>query len=143
MVVAYNYLENTWWLHTIERLCIMDRGIFTHPQTFRAWVRFSGPGPYITPDIDDVGFMSISAKLMGIPGPKLMDDEKFTQDMFGVSTPTFVTPDVNANAQLQTESVKNTQIFYFLNLHRPHVLLPVFTADRGGQGREAAGVDIR
>jgi hypothetical protein len=85
-------------------------------------VRFSGPGPYITPDIDDVGFMSISIKLMGVPGPKLMDDEKFTLDMFGVSTPTFVTPDTKANAQLQTESLKNAQIFYFLNFHRPHIL---------------------
>ena len=43
-------------------------GIFAKPQTFRAWVRFSGPGPYVTPDIDDVGFMSISIKLMGVPG---------------------------------------------------------------------------
>ena len=97
-------------------------GIYAKPQTFRAWVRFSGPGPYITPDIDDVGFMSISIKLMGVPGPKLMDEEKFTQDMTGVSPPTFVTPDVNANAQLQVESLKNTQIFYFVNLHRSHIL---------------------
>jgi hypothetical protein len=97
-------------------------GIFTEPRTFRAWVRFSGPGPYITPDIDDVGFMSISVKLMGVPGPKLMDEEKFTLDMTGVSTPTFVTPDVRANAQLQIESVKNAQIFYFVNLHRSHML---------------------
>ena len=96
-------------------------GIFAQPKTYKAWVRFSGPGPYITPDIDDVGFMSISVKLMGVPGPKLMEEEKFTQDMFGVSTPTFVTPDVRANAQLQIESVKNAQIFYFLNLQRPHV----------------------
>src|SRR5205807_8003551 len=35
-------------------------GVFAKPQTYRAWVRFSGPGPYITHDIDDVGFMSIS-----------------------------------------------------------------------------------
>jgi hypothetical protein len=98
------------------------RGIYAQPQTYRAWVRFSGPGPYITPDIDDVGFMSISIKLMGVPGPKLMDEEKFTLDMFGVSTPTFVTPDTKANAQLQVESLKNAQMFYFLNLHRPHVL---------------------
>ncbi|TMH27397.1 MAG: hypothetical protein E6H58_19610 [Betaproteobacteria bacterium] len=97
-------------------------GIYAKPQTFRAWVRFSGPGPYITPDIDDVGFMSISIKLMGVPGPKLMDEEKFTLDMFGVSTPTFVTPDIRANAQLQIESLKNAQIFYFVNLHRPHLL---------------------
>jgi hypothetical protein len=100
----------------------LRHGIYAKPKTYRAWVRFSGPGPYITPDIEDVGFMSISIKLLGVPGPKLMDDEKFTQDMFGVSTPTFVTPDTKANAQLQIESVKNAQIFYFLNLRRPHVL---------------------
>ena len=100
----------------------LRHGIYARPQTFRAWVRFSGPGPYVTPDIEDVGFMSISIKLMGVPGPKLMDEEKFTQDMFGVSTPTFVTPDTKANAQLQIESLKNAQLFYFINLHRPHLL---------------------
>jgi hypothetical protein len=97
-------------------------GIYAQPQTYRAWVRFSGPGPYITPDIDDVGFMSISIKLMGVPGPKLMDEEKSTLDLFGVSTPTFVTPDTKANAQLQIESLKNAQIYYFLNFRRSHVL---------------------
>jgi hypothetical protein len=100
----------------------LRHGIYAQPRTYKAWVRFSGPGPYVTPDIEDVGFMSISIKLMGVPGPKLMDEEKFTQDMFGVSPPTFVTPDVKANAQLQVESIKNAQIFYFVNLHRPHIL---------------------
>jgi hypothetical protein len=100
----------------------LRHGIYAQPRSYPAWVRFSGPGPYITPDIDDVGFMSISVKLMGVPGPKLTDDEKFTQDMFGVSPPTFVTPDVRANAQLQRQSLKNSQIFYFLNFHRPHIL---------------------
>lgn len=98
------------------------RGIYAKPQTFRAWVRFSGPGPYITPDIDDVGFMSISIKLMGVPGKKFMVEENFTQDMFGVSPPTFVTPDTKANAQLQVESLKNAQIFYFVNFHQSHIL---------------------
>ena len=97
-------------------------GIFAEPRSYRAWVRFSGPGPYITPDIDDVGFMSISIKLMGVPGVKLMSEEQFTQDMFGVSTPTFVTPDVRANAQLQLESLKNASILYFVNLRRSHLL---------------------
>ena len=100
----------------------MRRGIFSAPRTYKAWVRFSGPGPYITPDIDDVGFMSISIKLMGVAGPKLLEDEKFTQDMFGVSTPTFVTPDTKANAQLQHWSYKNAQTFYFVNFSHPHVL---------------------
>jgi hypothetical protein len=100
----------------------LRHGIFAEPRSYRAWVRFSGPGPYITPDIDDVGFMSISIKLMGVPGPKLMEEEKFTQDMFGVSPPTFVTPDTRANAQLQIESLKNAQLFYFVNFHRSHIL---------------------
>jgi hypothetical protein len=97
-------------------------GIFAAPRSYRAWVRFAGPGPYITPDIDDVGFMSIALKLLGVPGPKLMEEEKFTQDFFGVSTPTFVTPDVRANAQLQRASLQNAPLFYFLNLQQPHLL---------------------
>lgn len=99
----------------------LRRGIFAAPRSYKAWVRFSGPGPYVTPDIDDVGFMSISIKLMGVPGPKL-GGERFTQDFLGVSTPTFVTPDTRANAQLQVESLKNAQVLYFLNLHAPHLL---------------------
>ena len=66
--------------------------------------------------------MSISIKLMGVPGPKLMDEERHTQDLVGVSPPTFVTPDTKANAHLQKWSVKNAQIFHFLNFTRPHVL---------------------
>jgi hypothetical protein len=100
----------------------LRHGIYARPKTYRAWVRFSGPGPYVTPDIDDVGFMSISIKLMGVPGPKLMEEERFTLDMFGVSTPTFVTPDTRANAELQLNSLKNAPIFYFLNFRRSHVL---------------------
>jgi hypothetical protein len=100
----------------------MRRGIYATPRTYPAWVRFSGPGPYITPDIDDVGFMSISIKLMDVPGPKLMDDEKFTQDMFGVSPPTFVTADTKSNADLQFWSLKNASIFHFLKFRNHHVL---------------------
>jgi hypothetical protein len=100
----------------------MRRGIFAEPRSYRAWVRYSGPGPYVTPDIDDVGFLSMSIKLLGVAGPKLLDDEKFTQDLLGVSTPTFVTPNTRANAQLQHWSYKNAQVFYFVNFREPHIL---------------------
>ena len=100
----------------------MRRGIYAEPRTYRAWVRFSGPGPYITRDIDDVGFMSISVKLMGVPGPKLLDDEQETQDMFGVSTPTFVTPDTKANANLQYWSYRNASVFHFASFRNSHFL---------------------
>ncbi|HEV2901945.1 MAG TPA: hypothetical protein VGW30_01660, partial [Gaiellaceae bacterium] len=72
--------------------------------------------------IDDVGFMSMSIKLMGVPGPKLLEDEQGTQDLICVSTPTFVTPDTRANARLQEWSYKNAPLFYFLNLREPHLL---------------------
>lgn len=99
----------------------LRRGVFAEPRRYKAWVRFSGPGPYWTPDIEDVGFMSISIKLLGVPGPKLMDEERHTQDFTAVSTPTFVTQDTRANAHLQQWSVKNAQLFHFVNLRRPHV----------------------
>jgi hypothetical protein len=100
----------------------MRRGIFAEPRTYRAWVRFAGPGPYVTKDIDDVGFMSMSIKLMGVPGPKLLDDEQHTQDMLAVSPPTFVTPDTRCNAQLQKWSLKNAPTFYFVNFRESHIL---------------------
>jgi hypothetical protein len=100
----------------------LRHGIFAEPRTYRAWVRFSGPGPYVTPDIDDVGFMSMAIKLMGVPGPKLLDDERWTQDLFGTSVPTFVSPDTRANARLQHWSLANAQLFYFLDPRDQHVL---------------------
>ncbi len=100
----------------------LAQGVFREPRSFPALVRLSGPGPYITPDIDDVGFMSISVKLMDVPGPKLLEEEKNTQDFLAICTPTFVTPDIRANANLQLASVQNATIFHFLNLQQPHVL---------------------
>ena len=100
----------------------MRRGIFAEPRTYRAWVRYSGPGPLVTPDIEDVGFMSMAIKLMGVPGPKLVDDEKFTQDLLCTSAPTFVSPDTRANAQLHKWSYKNAPLFYFFNFTETHLL---------------------
>lgn len=66
--------------------------------------------------------MSMSIKLMGVPGPKLLNDEKFTQDLFGTSVPTFISPDTRANAELQHWSLKNAQLFYFLNFRETHIM---------------------
>ena len=66
--------------------------------------------------------MSISIKLMSVPEPSFSTDEKFTQDMFGVSTPTFVTAGYQGERAAANRERQNAQIFYFLNFHRPHVL---------------------
>jgi hypothetical protein len=100
----------------------MRHGILAAARTFPAWVRYSGPGPVWSADIDDIGFLSMAIKLMDVPGDKLMDDEKHTQDLLGTCAPTFVTPDTRANAQLQHWSYLNAPVFYFLNFREPHLL---------------------
>lgn len=101
----------------------MRRGVFAVPgRTYRAWVRFSGPGPDMPADIDDVGFVSCAIKLLGVPGPKLLPDEEHTQDFISVCTPTFVTPDIHANALLQVHVLRRTPIFYFFTTGFSHFL---------------------
>jgi hypothetical protein len=97
-------------------------GLFAKPNTFRAWVRFSGPGPASPPDIEDVGVLSISIKIMRLPGTKLLDDEKYTQDFTGISTPIFTTPNVTENAKLQAAIRKEIPLFYFINPFDSHLL---------------------
>ena len=97
-------------------------GVFAEPKTYRAWVRFSGPGPDWPKDIDDVGFVSCAIKLMGVPGPKLLDDERFTQDFLSICTPTFVTPDTRANAKLQAWILKGRPLYYFTDPQDSHWL---------------------
>ncbi len=98
------------------------KGVFSEMRRFPAWVRFAGPGPAAPPDIDDVGVLSISIKLMGVVGPKLLEDEKFTQDFTGITTPIFTTPDVRENAKLQVLSRKGLPLFYFINPFDSHLL---------------------
>jgi hypothetical protein len=97
-------------------------GLFATPATYRCWVRFSGPGPHVEPDINDVGFASISVKAMDVPGEKLWNDEKNTQDFTAICTPTFVTPDVKANARLQYWSRRHLPVFYFFDPRNHHLL---------------------
>ena len=59
---------------------------------------------------------------MGVPGEKLWDDEKHTQDFTAVCTPTFVTPNVRANARLQYWSRRHLPVFYFFDPRDPHLL---------------------
>ena len=95
----------------------LRHGLFEQPRRYPAWVRFGGPGPALPPDIEDVGVLSIGVKVMGVPGPKLMDDERFTQDFSGISTPVFTTPDLRENARLQAAIGRGLPLFYFLGPH--------------------------
>jgi hypothetical protein len=98
------------------------RGIFANPRSYPAYVRYSGPGPDVPADIRDVGFASMAVKLMDVPGEKLMDEEKFTQDFITICTPTFVTPNTRENAKLQYWSLLEMALYYFVNPKDTHLL---------------------
>lgn len=100
----------------------LRRGVFAEPRSFPAYVRYAGPGPDVPEDIRDVGFGSMTVKLMGVPGRKLMAEEKHTIDWPAVVTPTFVTPNVRENAKLQYWSTIDEPLWYFLNPKDLHLL---------------------
>ncbi|MEU6597595.1 hypothetical protein [Streptomyces flaveolus] len=99
----------------------LRHGVFRTPATYRAWVRFAGPGPLAPPDIKDNGILSIGVKLLGVGGEKLLDDERWTQDFTGISAPTFTTPDVVENLRLQRHVFAGTPVLYFLDPAHPHL----------------------
>ena len=98
------------------------KGVFATPRSYPAYVRYSGPGPDVPADIQDVGFASMAVKLMDVLGEKMMDEEKFTQDFITVCTSTFVTPNIRENAKLQYWSLVDMPVYYFLNPKDPHIL---------------------
>jgi hypothetical protein len=59
---------------------------------------------------------------MGVDGPKLLDDERATQDFTGLSSPTFTTPDVIENVKLQRRLRQGLPGFYFLDPRDSHYL---------------------
>lgn len=100
----------------------LRRGVFAEPRSFPAWLRFAGPGPFSPPDMRDNGVLSLGIKLMGVEGPKLLEDERHTQDFTGISSPTFTTPDVLENAKLQRRLLQGLPAFYFLDPRDSHLL---------------------
>jgi len=100
----------------------LRHGLFAEAASYPAWVRFSGPGPYAPPDIEDLGQCSVGIKVMGVPRPKLMDDESFTQDLILVSPASFVTPDIVENATLQRWVRAKAPLAYAINPGDSHLL---------------------
>jgi hypothetical protein len=100
----------------------LRHGLFAEPRTYPAWARFSGPGPYAPPDLEDYGQCSVGIKVMGVPGPKLMEDEQFTQDLILVSPASFVTPNILENAKLQQWVRAKAPLAYAINPGDSHLI---------------------
>ncbi len=102
----------------------LRRGLFAKPGTYPAWVRFSGPGPYAPPDLEDFGQCSVAIKVMGVAGQTLMEDERATQDLILVTPASFVTPDIKENAKLQRWVRAKAPLGYAINpRHYLHLIM--------------------
>gem|GEM_PF-182253 len=100
----------------------MRQGLFARPRSYRAWVQFTSHGSNQARDLELLGPLGMNIKLLGVPGAKLLDDERYTHDLITTSTPTWATPDVRADAQLQGEILRGTPLFYFFNRREPRLL---------------------
>src|ERR1035437_808720 len=66
----------------------LRQGLFQEGRVYRSWIRYSnGAGRAAKDSEGDARGMAI--KLLGVPGPKLADDEKATQDFLLINSPVF------------------------------------------------------
>ena len=71
----------------------LRHGIFQPGQEYEAWIRFSnGNSEVLSGRIPDARGMAI--KLIGVPGRKLLEDEKHTQDFILANNPVFFIDDL-------------------------------------------------
>ena len=113
-------------------------GCSPQPGTYPAWVRFSGPGPYWPPDLEDLGQCSVGIKVMGVPGDKLLDDEQRTQDLILVSPASFVTPNIRENAKMQRWVRAKAPIVYAIKPGDSPPAAPVHAAALLADARQPA-----
>jgi hypothetical protein len=72
----------------------LQHGVFATPgRAFEAWIRFSnGNSEVLSPRLPDARGMAV--KLVGVDGPKLLDDEPDTQDFLMANNPGFFVDDL-------------------------------------------------
>ena len=101
----------------------MRKGVFATPRSYPAYIRFAGPGPDVPEDIRDVGFGSMSVKLMDVPGPKLHGRREVHPGLARRRHPHLRHARTRCeNAKLQYWSTIDEPIWYFLNPKDSHLL---------------------
>ena len=91
----------------------LQHGVFVPGREYDAWIRFSNAG--IEPRsrwIPDARGMAI--KLMDVKGPKLIDDEKLTQDFILISHPVFFVDDLERYKALLAPFLKGSLFDHFV-----------------------------
>ena len=99
----------------------LAQGIFIPGKTYKAWIRFSNASPDASQADIKKDARGMAIKVLGIPGEKLLEDEKnaSTQDFIMINHPVFFINDPDRYlALMQDVNSKN----YFRKLHIPFAL---------------------
>ena len=90
-------------------------GLFAAPKSYRAWIRLSSGSPI--PQSDTIGDgRGMAIKVIGFKGPKLLPDEKYTQDFVMINHPVFFSKNARDYLELNRAVLNGTQKM-FLETH--------------------------
>jgi hypothetical protein len=94
-------------------------GVFSIPRTYNAWVRFSNANTIPKPD-KKKDVRGIAIKLMGVPGEKLLNQERYeqTQDFLLMNSETFFSRNVEEFSKLLSAATSRKKVkllLYALN----------------------------
>ena len=94
-------------------------GLFKQPGTYQAWIRFSNQNLMEPDSKGDIRGMAI--KVMGVPGPKLLQNEEDSpnHDFILISTNVFITKDVQEfDAMIKAMMCGKLAPIFFFFMHR-------------------------
>ncbi|MFI5350485.1 MAG: catalase family protein [Elusimicrobiota bacterium] len=108
----------------------LRQGIFQEGRVYKSWIRYSnGSGRAANDSKGDGRGMAI--KLFGVPGPKLADDEKATQDFLLINSPVFFVRNASDYVKFSKAEAADKPFSFFIGWDpfrwRIHELLAAFS----------------
>src|ERR1019366_3056859 len=96
----------------------LRRGIFQEGRVYRSWIRYSNGAGRATKDSKgDARGMAI--KILGVPGPKLSEDEKATQDFLLINSPVFFVRDAADYVEFSKAAAEEKPVSFFIHGFNP------------------------
>ena len=96
----------------------LRRGVFQEGRAYRAWIRYSNGSGRAQNDADGDG-RGMAVKLTGVPGPKLEDDEKGTQDFLMINAPAFFVRDAADYVEFTKAAAAGKPLRFFFHGFNP------------------------
>ncbi len=97
----------------------LQRGVFQEGRVYKAWIRYSNGAGRAGKDSEGDG-RGMAIKLLGVPGPKLSDDEKGTQDFLMINSPVFFVRNAAEYVPLSEANASGRPFSFFISWNPFH-----------------------